>query len=394
MFLLGAGASVDAGLASSIGLTKAIAGHIGRGSFQCPEGQLLHAVIGSMIQRDAGAGGDAFSVPDVERVFSAVSDLKQRDSLDLTAFVDGWSSSLDAATGRSGLPASWGAEFIEALNGKPGGDHPLRAVFERGVQAITEPTSWQRFEDLERKMLMALVQVLKVDPDKLEYLNPMVSSKRLNGIATLNYDLSVETACSQSGLSFDTGLERWKGGYGWRWTPNVDVRLLKLHGSLDYVLHRARPRNGRMSSEHLVATRGEIGVNPALVFGVKSKLRSDGPFLAMLVELDKLLARTAWLSIVGYSFRDQHINAALTRWMNGGTARRLSVIDPQVEEWTHDSRGTPKYFAQLREAASGKGREFGKPASWAPIQTDFVSMGAAEGLAELHRKGGGQLAKA
>lgn len=91
------------------------------------------------------------------------------------------------------------------------------------------------------------------------------------------------------------------------------MRLLKLHGSLDYVLHDARPVGGRISSENLVGVGNEIGANPALVFGLGSKLRSDGLFLAMLVEFDKLLAEREWLSIVGYSFRDRHINDALTR---------------------------------------------------------------------------------
>ena len=87
--------------------------------------------------------------------------------------------------------------------------------------ALTEPTSSSLFADLERQMLMALVQVLKVDPEKVSYLDPMVSSTDLHGIATLNYDLSVERACSRSELTVDTGLDRWRGGYGWM---GVDAR--------------------------------------------------------------------------------------------------------------------------------------------------------------------------
>ena len=62
MSLLGAGASVDAGLESSTGLTKAIAEHLGRGAFRNLTGQLLHAVIGAMIQHDASGGADAFAI--------------------------------------------------------------------------------------------------------------------------------------------------------------------------------------------------------------------------------------------------------------------------------------------------------------------------------------------
>ena len=119
MFLLGAGASVDAGLESSVGLTKAIAEHLGRGAFRNPVGQLLHAVIGAMVQHDTSGGGNAFLAPDVERVFSAVSNLKLRDNLDLSAFVERWNGSLDAVTGPSGLSRSWAREFRESLSLDP-----------------------------------------------------------------------------------------------------------------------------------------------------------------------------------------------------------------------------------------------------------------------------------
>ena len=384
MFLLGAGASVDAGLESSTGLTKAIAQHLGRGTFRNPTGQLLHAVVGAMIQHDASRGADAFAIPDVERVFTAVTELKQRGDLDISAFVERWNGSLDAATGPAGLPRSWARDFRESLSGEHAGDHELQAEFERGVLSLTEPTSWQLFAGLEQRMRMALVQVLKVDPEKVGYLNPILSSPDLHAIATLNYDISVETACSRLGRSVDTGLDRWSGGYGWEWASDAGIKLLKLHGSLDYVLHHARPIGKRMTTEHLVATGDEIGANPALVFGLGSKLRSDGPFLAMLVELDRLLAKTEWLSIVGYSFRDDHINAALTRWMNSDVGRRLSVIDPSVDEWIQNEVSAPRYFTRLRGAASGEGREFGHLAKWSSIETDYLAIGAAQGLSDLH----------
>lgn len=383
-FLLGAGASVDAGLESSTGLTRAIADHLGRGAFRNPAGQLLHAVVGALIQHDASGGADAFAIPDVERVFTAVTELKQRDELDISAFVERWNGSLDAATGPAGLPGSWARDFRESLSGEHAGDHELQAAFERGVLSLTESTSWQLFADLEQQMRMALVQVLTVDPERVGYLNPMLSSPDLCAIATLNYDISVETACSRMGLSVDTGLDRWRGGYGWEWASNANVKLLKLHGSLDYVLHQARPRDKRMATEHLVATGNEVGANPALVFGLGSKLRSDGPFLAMLIELDRLLEKTEWLSIVGYSFRDDHINAALTRWMNSDVSRRLSVIDPSVDEWLQNEVSAPRYFARLRSAASGEGREFGRPAKWSSIETDYLTARAAQGLIDLH----------
>lgn len=383
-FLLGAGASVDAGLVPSAGLTRAIAEQLGRGFYPDPVGQLLHVVVGAMIQRDASVGGDAFAVPDVERVFSAVRDLRRRDALDISAFVGRWSGPIDAATGPSGLPEAWGRQFRDALVGEHAGDLELEAAFERGVVAMTEGRSSTLFAELEHRMLRTLIQLLQVDDARLGYLSPMLESSDLIAIATLNYDLAVEGAARQLGKSLDTGLDAWQGGYRWAWSSNADVRLLKLHGSLDYALRHARQKGRRMHTEHLTPTSGEIAVNPALVFGAHSKLRSDGPFLAMLVEFDNLLAQTEWLTIVGYSFRDSHINAALTRWMNSDVSRRLSIVDPAVQKWSSASASPSAYFTRLLAGASGEGVEFQRPVSWPRLPLELVPSTAAEGLRLLH----------
>lgn len=72
---------------------------------------------------------------DVERVFTAVTDLKRRDGLDITAFVEQWNCSLDAVTGPYGLPRSWAQDFRESLSGEHVCDHELQAAFEQGVLA-------------------------------------------------------------------------------------------------------------------------------------------------------------------------------------------------------------------------------------------------------------------
>ena len=63
----------------------------------------------------------------------------------------------------------------------------------------------------------------------------MLEANDTNHIATLNYDLGVETAAQLGELSVDTGITKWRGGLRWRWDlDNPDVKLLKLHGSLNW----------------------------------------------------------------------------------------------------------------------------------------------------------------
>lgn len=52
----------------------------------------------------------------------------------------------------------------------------------------------------------------------------------------------------------------------------------------------------------------------------------------MLRQFDDMLAKADRVVVVGYSFRDEHINVALTRWINSPPRRTLIVIDPNFNE--------------------------------------------------------------
>lgn len=282
MLLLGAGASVDAGLAPSAGLTKSIAEQLGRGCYPDPVGQLPHVVVGAMIRRDASAGGDAFAVPDVERVFSAVRDLKRRDALDISAFVERWRGPVDAATGPSGLPESWGRQFRDALVGGYAGALELEAAFERGVVAMTEGRPSILFAELEHRVLGTLIRLLQVDDVRLGYLSPMLEVSDLTAIATLNYDLAVEGAAGQLGKSLDTGLDErlyrnWSSRREWLrdafqvaidgqaedqdFTLLVQLRNAVSHGAEGLTGMQRRKLSEQLSLERDFRSRLEVSVD-------------------------------------------------------------------------------------------------------------------------------------
>jgi len=171
-------------------------------------------------------------------------------------------------------------------------------------------------------MVAALQRALHIEPSAVDYLAPLLNvAERPLRIATLNYDRSVEILAARKGASLDTGVDAWTGGFDWEWDPEADIRLLKLHGSIDWILGSELAGDGRLAedkvrvaqdwnAENLV--RGSL----ALVFGQRGKLRSNGPFLAMLREFDSFLSSTEHLVVIGYSFRDDHINAVIRRWFN------------------------------------------------------------------------------
>jgi hypothetical protein len=69
-----------------------------------------------------------------------------------------------------------------------------------------------------------------------------------------------------------------------------------------------------------------------LVFGSRNKLRPDGPFLSLLSEFEDQLSKSDRLIVVGYSFRDEHINEVIRRWTRDDKERTIALIDPDPHE--------------------------------------------------------------
>jgi len=153
-------------------------------------------------------------------------------------------------------------------------------------------------------------------------------------IATLNYDRSIENAAELKGATYDTGIETWlaRGEFEWR---EADLRLLKLHGSIDWVVKRPEFVSGELPAQQIVKVLDPAEKQrydqSAVVFGEAEKLRSEGPFLELLLAWAAALKRAAnllvvgysFLLVVGYSFRDQHVNELS---LVGSTAHRGSGL--------------------------------------------------------------------
>ena len=69
-----------------------------------------------------------------------------------------------------------------------------------------------------------------------------------------------------------------------------------------------------------------------MVFGQRGKLRAEGPILDLLAKFRDDLYDTDELVVVGYSFRDEHINEYIRRWINGDPLRRIVVVDPDFPQ--------------------------------------------------------------
>jgi hypothetical protein len=353
--LLGAGASVDAKVPASTSMTEAISQQI-----LSPKNQFMgitHALnyaVGALIAHKSALGGNPYDGIDVEQLFSAVQMLSDKSGLEIAPFVE-WSPTLRSVSPAKRLPAYFDSNFADLIKGK--NSRRPSALMQDLVRSMLDTDESEFvFNRLESEMLSALTELLRVDLADLDYLSPLLPiTEDLIQIATLNYDRSIETLAASKGLSVDTGIGGWRGGYDWAWDTSAQVRLLKLHGSIDWTLTSATGVGGMTQSA--ITTNdldgSSVSGRPGVVFGARGKIRAEGPFLAMLQAFDQMLSEADRLVIVGYSFRDEHINVSLSRWINSAPNRAMTIVDPNfIKAATgRDSRGT--YPASLLTATRG-----------------------------------------
>jgi hypothetical protein len=148
-------------------------------------------------------------------------------------------------------------------------------------------------------------------------------------VATLNYDLAVEGAAAVTEAGVTSGIEGWIQTGRWTW-PEGGIRLLKLHGSIDWVWAHADRVEGFLPGNTIEVTTSptDDARDPVIVFGQRGKLTAEGPFLGLLAEFEALLAKTERLVVIGYSFRDDHVNGLIRRWTAEDITRTILVVDP------------------------------------------------------------------
>ena len=80
----------------------------------------------------------------------------------------------------------------------------------------------------------------------------------------------------------------------------------------------------------------------------------------MLRGLDDFLSGSRWLIVVGYSFRDEHINAVIRRWYNQTANPHLTIVDPALEGLKRWDPERPVFLSELLTAClepAGPNRE-------------------------------------
>jgi hypothetical protein len=294
--LLGAGASKEAGMPLATELATTLLEYFTfRRGWQFDDDT---ALLFDLVHKGLSTSGSV----DIERLFSSLMILADpKERVDFSPFIEVWNDDLFR------------------LADKPGPSWAPAPTITRVIWGITD----------------ALSGILRPRSELLAYLAPLVRQEGVR-IATLNYDLSIEEACRLGSIKCSTGADLWKGDLGrWSWPSATSVKLLKLHGSLDWF-----PKNPGWDDSRKLA-RGiehweELVHDPshpsmgktALIFGRREKMQPRGPFPSLLQGWRFWLGATRNLVIIGYSFSDDHINESIREWLSSPVARSLTIVDP------------------------------------------------------------------
>ncbi|HLK39708.1 MAG TPA: SIR2 family protein [Polyangiaceae bacterium] len=329
---------------------------------------------------------------DIERLFASIELLIDRYEQPWSPFVASWAAGLESFAPAGDIhllgltpmlnqfTTALDAALREAtrgnfLSGRNIGS-ALEAVVTRAI-TTTQPRDVSRaLEQLRDEMIKSLSTVL-TPTESVDYLNPLIDlaeDQQTLTVGTLNYDRCVELAAEKRGTPCDTAIESWlRDPNEW---PATGIQLLKLHGSIDWVLDT--DSHPLPQAVVRLAQPEERVRRPAIVFGEGGKLRSEGPYLELLLRWARTLDDADRLLIVGYSFRDEHINETIARWFNRDSARRIVLVTPgplPAAGW----RGR-RLNPFLTDLASVDEEHLGEPRRWRRLW--HVEHRACDGLAE------------
>jgi predicted CoA-binding protein len=103
-----------------------------------------------------------------------------------------------------------------------------------------------------------------------------------------------------------------------------------------------------------------------VIFGHRNKLTAEGPFLDLLKQFDEQLQQTDILTVIGYSFRDPHINFYISKYLNQYEGK-IRIVSPNFE--TSDV----KYVQDLRDFRNTR-----------PMQIEVIKKYAGDALKDLY----------
>ena len=226
---------------------------------------------------------------------------------------------------------------LELMTPKPG--KPSQDLFSFNLEERLVEAAPYLMDSVAQPIVKELQRChLDYEPSYLARLGDFVPPDGRLKVFTLNYDLCVEKAFQNQDLEITTGFDRDTR----RWAPYLfctgrpGINLYKLHGSLNWTLDDTledQPVIENYSSSLKNPPIWEPGAQIALGPGLK--LQTDDPFVTMYYEFHQALRKAKVCVTVGFKYQDWHIAGPLSEAMKRG----LTVVDVRPDAKLREGHG-------------------------------------------------------
>ena len=296
IFLLGAGASAEAGIPTSGEMIRRIEMLLNENEEWCAY-EKLYNHIKSSIHYAAGLNG-LFNeaVPyNIETLVNTLYELERNEQHPLYPFIASWNSRLLALAG---------PDFKKVRD--------FRGLI------LDQLKQWMSPDDVSKA---DYYQGFKRLQEKLNF--PL-------RIFSLNYDLCVERLhCDE--FRVETGFGGFGPQFPWDWERFEEggigpeppqVYLYKLHGSINWKRDHDTKQLFRVEQ-----IAGIDAKSMELIFGRDFKLEAADPYLFYLYAFREASLNARLIVLIGYGLGDSHINNMLTQALRDDKERRLLLIE-------------------------------------------------------------------
>ncbi len=238
-----------------------------------------------------------------------------------------------------GKPANDIEVLLEALSDLQSPDEaPLHAFANMADRGPIKELKAE-FAQLEASIRRHIRRTVAVDPARLSYLDPLKELTRYFGsldLFSFNYDFAIEAWCERKDVTYTDG-------FGSSWQPDLfdvqsfQIRLHKLHGSLLWYRTQEKPRRlikvPLKLPDHTAASWFAGGtLRDEIVYPKRSKDQHLEPYGTLLARFRQALKSIDLLICVGYSFRDSYIKDLVLEKMYENPRLHLCVVSPDALE--------------------------------------------------------------
>ena len=305
IFLLGAGASANAGIPVSAEMVKRIENLITDKESEWNKYKDLYYLIKSGVNYSSGLTGELPQF-NIETLLFVLEELVQKEKHLLYPFI-----------------GSWNIRFNEVIKD----DFKLISSFQKKIKKKLK--DWVGIEDASTAEYFKYFKKLK---DELNH------SLR---IFTLNYDKCIEVNTNNAGYEFT--LERGFEKDTRKWNhkriservrdDEPDIYLYKLHGSIDWK---------RDKQTNIVKYVDNEALYPDLIFGTQNKLTYSDPYLFLFSEFRHYTLNSRLIVCIGYGFADEHINGLIEQALKQDSNKKILSVMKGTEK---EERELKKFIA-------------------------------------------------